>query len=630
MITIDFETVDPFITLGYGSGWVFKVNHASHDFKILGASIKIDNEATYYEANLEAIKQIVTTNKSLVMHNAAYDMGCIIALFDGKFDWSEYTIYDTMIMGKLHTQNLMSYSLSSLGEQFKLPVVKNSALLWDYAWDTGLYQQWVKDTRDINKSTRPSDNVLDQFCKTHMDLFPVDLVGTYANYDVDTTHELYKYLSKKLLDINLTTYSELLKLCIEMKQRGINLDLKAATKASKSLTEIIERKTQELFKICNLEFNVNSGKQIVMAFESIGITGFKVTDKGNKSIGDGWLEEQTHPACKLLADIRKITKIKLNFIDKLLKYQEMTGCKGSPYGILYPSFHVLGATKTGRFTSGAYKAGSMEVNMQQIPARDPELGPICRSIFVAPPGEKWITADYSNQEQRLQVHFAAKLKLEGASLVSAEWNNDPNMDYHAQVAKMVGFTCESKCMDCQQCNLGRRYAKTINLGLSYGMGTAKLCHQLGLPTTFWKAPSGLNVEVAGEEGKRLLGQYHTLFPFMRGLQETASSELSRRGCVTTIGGRRLEAEPVYVDPKCRKGLSKLIQGSAADQIIKALINCYKAGLVLRATIHDEICITSCNPDKDVLLLQEAMTNTYPTLVPMVADIGVGDSWGDSK
>lgn len=630
MLVIDFETVDPFITWGYGSGWVFSANYGNTEFKILGASIKIDNEDTYYETDHEKIKDIVLGNKFMVMHNAAYDMGCIVALFGGVFDWTDYMIYDTMVMGKLHTQNLLSYSLSSLGEKFNLPVVKNSALLWDYAWDTGLYQQWVKDTRDINKSTRPSDNVMDQFCKTHMDLFPVELVGQYANYDVDTTYHLYNYLAKQLMYINLSTYSDLLKITIGMKQRGIYLDIQAAKKASHKLEDLVKEKTKELYQLCNIEFNLNSVKQIVLAFENIGISGFPVTDKGNKSIGDGWLAEQTHPACVLLSAIRKTKKIKESFIDKLIEYQGMTGCEDKDIGIIYPSFHVLGATKTGRFTSGAYKAGSKEVNMQQIPARDPVLGPLCRSIFIAPAGEKWITADYSNQEQRLQVHFAAKWKLEGADLVCAEWNKDPHMDYHSKVAEMVGFLCDTACGDCTKCGQGRKYAKTINLGLSYGMGSGKLCTQLGLPTAWWKAPSGLNVEVAGEEGKLVLQQYHTMFPFMKKLQDTAASELIRRKYIQTIGGRYLESEFTYIDPKGRKGLSKLVQGSAADQIMKALINCQKAGLTLRATIHDEICITSCNPDTDVLLLEEAMTNTYPTLVPMVAEIGVGDNWGDSK
>jgi len=632
MLTIDFETVDPYITLGFGAGWVFALNHGKEDFKLLGASIKESaNHETVYVTDLEHLKDVVLDHHELVMHNAAYDVGCLMVLFkdDPRFVLRDYTIYDTMIMAKLHNQDFFSYSLANLGTQFELPVVKNSSLLWDYAWDTGIYQAHIKETRDINKHTRPTDSVMDKFCKTHMDLFPVDLVGMYANYDVDATHSLYQYLIPHLEEVDLEIYSDLIKLCIEVKARGINIDLAAAKSAHEKLGNIIEEKTKQLFNVCKVEFNTNSVQQVISAFKKIGITGFNITSKGNESIGDGWLEEQTHPACVLLTEVRKITKIRDSFVAKAIDYQEMTGLADKDVGIIYPSFHVLGATKTGRFTSGAYSAGSYEMNMQQIPARDPVLGPICRSLFIPPEGKVWITADYSNQEQRLQVHYASSWRLKGVEEVVLAWNQDHDMDYHSKVASMVGFLCSKECGECKKCKQGRTYAKTINLGLSYGMGGGKLCTSLGLPTEYWKTPDGNNVLVAGKEGKALLDQYHSMFPFMKKLQDSASSMLNNRGFVETIGGRRLNKEPVG-DPKGRKGLSKLIQGSAADQVMKALQNAYKAGLEVRATVHDEICLTSKDSDKDVKLLQECMTNTYETHVPMVADIGIGKSWAETK
>ena len=242
-------------------------------------------------------------------------------------------------------------------------------------------------------------------------------------------------------------------------------------------------------------------------------------------------------------------------------------------------------------------------NMQQIPSRDPVFGPMCRSMFIPEEGETWYAIDFSNQEGRLQVHYANRLKCEGASLIAAEFNKDPNLDMHQMVADMVG--------------IGRREAKAINLGVSYGMGVSKLADQLGVDV---------------KKAKIILDKYNTLAPYLHELNKKCMKVMQDRKAIKTIGGRYSAIDPtMIIDGRTvsfeYKALNKLIQGSAADMTIQCMIDAYKEGLPVLLVVHDELVMSGTK--EQALRLKEVMESCLDLDIPIVADLGEGENWNEA-
>jgi DNA polymerase I-like protein with 3'-5' exonuclease and polymerase domains len=156
-------------------------------------------------------------------------------------------------------------------------------------------------------------------------------------------------------------------------------------------------------------------------------------------------------------------------------------------------------------------------NLQQIPARDPELGPLIRSLFLPEEDEQWAAIDFSQQEPRILVHYAhvygksRNLELNGVSEFVDGYRENPDMDFHTMVAEMAG--------------IGRKQAKVINLGMMYGMGVNKLSEQLDIPV---------------DEAKTIIRQYHSRVPFVKGLMTGVQNRLndqSSSGSIRSIPTR---------------------------------------------------------------------------------------------
>ena len=262
-------------------------------------------------------------------------------------------------------------------------------------------------------------------------------------------------------------------------------------------------------------------------------------------------------------------------------------------------------------------------NLQQIPSRNKILGPLIRSIFIPEEGTQWGSFDYSQQEPRLVVHFASLTHggLIGADEFVEAYQNNPNTDFHQIAAEMAG--------------IDRKTAKTINLGLTYGMGKGKLGRQLGL---------------GKEDAEQLFLTYHSRVPFVKQLTEQAMKTAGDNGFVRTILGRKCrfntwepnmfrvgptkalsrdEAEKEYGRNIKRawtyKALNKLIQGSAADQTKKAMLNLYKEGYTPHIQVHDELNLSIT--EDQVKPIKEIMENCIELKVPSKVDEAKGDSWG---
>ena len=321
------------------------------------------------------------------------------------------------------------------------------------------------------------------------------------------------------------------------------------------------------------------------------------------------------PLGALVIKAREINKAHPTFIDTILKHQY----RGRIHADINPIRSDQGGTVTGRFSYS-------NPNLQQIPARNKDLGPMIRSLFIPEKDHKWGCFDYSQQEPRLVVHYAATTEpicFDNSVSSIVDKFKDNSVDFHQTVADMA--------------NISRTQAKTINLGLFYGMGKAKLQAELGLNTK--------------DEAEDLFNQYHQNVPFVRDLMNYTSKTAQTSGSIGTLLGRRCrfnkwepaqfgmhkpmeyeEAERTYGRGRIRraftyKALNKLIQGSAADMTKKAMVDLYNEGVVPHIQIHDELDI-SVESDDAAKKIIDIMENAVSLEVPNKVDYESGKTWGD--
>jgi len=324
-----------------------------------------------------------------------------------------------------------------------------------------------------------------------------------------------------------------------------------------------------------------------------------------------WLENHDHKLPLAIAQARKLNKARTTFIDKMIMGHLVDG---RIHAELHPLRSDSGGTVTGRFSGS-------NPNLQQVPARDPMIGSLIRSLFIPEEGKHWGCFDYSQQEPRLTVHYSVLTQQDGAEEAAKEYE-DKNADFHQIVADMA--------------NISRKEAKTINLGLSYGMGKDKLVEQLG---------------ISKEEAELLFDQYHERVPFIRGLRDSASRMGANRGYVKTLLGRKCRFNlyepfderktPLPLDQATEeyggrlkrsytyKAMNRLIQGSAADMTKKAMLDLYEEGVLAHTQVHDELNI-SVTDKKEVEKISEIMRDCVELKVPNIVDAEIGSSWGDVK
>ena len=594
-LAVDLETYDPNL-INRGPGW------ATGDGYIVGIAISTDKWSGYLPirhengGNLEEeivlrwLKRTFENHKgTMVFHNALYDVGWL------KREGVELTcpLRDTMFAAPLFDENRWSYSLNNLGMDF-LAESKDETLLETAAKAWG-----------VNP-------------KGGMWALPAKYVGPYAEQDAVLTLKLWKIFKKRIEIEGLQTIydleCDLIPLLIEMRWRGVRIDTDRAEQTSEQLS----KKEQQLLVEIKRRFGVNvdiwASASIQKAFDNNNLW-YPHTEKGAPSFQGPWLESHEHDLPKMIVEARRINKARTTFIEgAILEY--------SHHGRIHAEAHPLkndgGGTVTGRFSYS-------NPNLQQVPARDPEIGKMIRSLFIPEEGATWGAFDYSQQEPRITVHYASLLGLEGATDAVKAYSTE-GADFHQIVADMAGIP--------------RKQAKNINLGLTYGMGQQKLIRELGLEP---------------DEALKLLETYHRRVPFIRGLQSRCTRIAEQRGCITTLGGRKChfdlwesvgylhdekqsplplqEAKDKYGDNLKRsftyKALNKLIQGSAADMTKLAMRDLWKEGLVPHIQIHDELDYSVFNKEQAEIVI-DRMVNCVEMRVPLVVDYESGSNWGEAE
>jgi DNA polymerase I-like protein with 3'-5' exonuclease and polymerase domains len=497
-------------------------------------------------------------------------------------------------MSSLIDENRLSYTLNSISFEF-LGEVKDEKALIEAA------QSWGIDP------------------KSEMYKLPAMYVGNYAEKDAKLTLELFKVLSREIQKQNLQNIfdieTQLFPCLTDMKFKGVRID----TEKAKLLKQQLTNKEQEiLLKVkqeTGIEPQIWAARSIATIFDKLGLP-YERTEKSlAPSFTKNFLQEHKHPIVQMIAKAREINKAHTTFIDTILKFTH----KGRIHADINPIRSDQGGTVTGRFSYA-------NPNLQQIPARNKELGPMIRSLFLPEVDHKWGCFDYSQQEPRLVVHYAATTEPicfdESVTKIVEEFKND-SVDFHKTVAMMA--------------NISRDQAKTINLGLFYGMGKAKLQAELGLNSK--------------EEAENLFNQYHTNVPFVKELMNKTSAHAQSSGSIGTLLGRRCrfnkwepatfgmhtamsfeEAERTYGRGRIRramtyKALNKLIQGSAADMTKKAMLDLYNEGIVPHIQIHDELDISVID-DNQAKKIVEIMEGAVTLAIPNKVDYESGETWGD--
>ena len=588
-IAIDLETKDPDL-IKMGSGSVVGKGD------VVGVAVAVPGWSGYYpiahegggnmdrKKVLKWFQGVLDTPADKIFHNAMYDVCWIQAIglsVSGK-------IIDTMIASALVDENQMRYDLNNCSKRYT-GKTKNESDLYQAAKD------WGVDA------------------KAEMYKLPAIYVGAYAEKDAELTLELWQELKKEILhqDINsiFDLETELFPCLVAMKFRGVRVDVQKAHTLKQQLSSQEDKLIQEVKKETGIDTQIWAARSIAQVFDKLKLNYDRTEKTSAPSFTKNFLQNHPHPLVKRIAQAREINKAHTTFIDTILKHSH----KGRIHAEINQLRSDNGGTVTGRFSYS-------NPNLQQIPARNKDLGPAIRSLFIPEEGMSWGCFDYSQQEPRLVVHYAALQNLYGVGEVLDAYR-DGDADFHDIVADMA--------------EIPRSQAKTINLGLFYGMGKNKLQAELG---------------VSKDKADSLFRQYHNKVPFVKQLMDNVMNRAQNSGKIRTLLGRLcrfhlwepnqfgihkalphdaalLEHGPGIKRAYTYKALNRLIQGSAADMTKKAMVELHKEGITPHIQVHDELDISvSDNADK----IKEIMESAVELEVPNKVDYESGPNWGTIK
>ena len=643
-VAVDIETWDPGLkTKGLGAvrgeGFItgvavatgkdtayFPLNHSDIDPE------KIDQDQIWKVLNDRIFQNEKITK---VFHNAMYDV-CWIRAVTGKM--MKGRLVDTMIAASVIDENRFKYSLDSLSK--------------DYLNDT-------KYKYDLQNKTLEWSGGMVKDPMSNMHKLPASIVKDYAKQDVDLTLKLWNLFNKKLDEVLYTRVNEdgskeektcrqifeletkLFPCLVDMKFKGVKIDVKKATAFGKHLTKRRDQVVQAIKNKTGVKIDLWASASIKVLLEKLDIKDYKVTPKSKMpQLPKDYLKTHKNKCLRMIAKAREYDKTVNTFIDGLLGYVH----KGRIHADINQIRSDQGGTVTGRFSMS-------NPNLQQIPSKG-FIGRKMRELFTPEDGCVWGSFDYSQQEPRIVVHYAIKLGLPGTTDLKNEFDKE-DADFHQIVADMA--------------KISRTQAKTINLGLFYGMGKLKLQAELGLDRM---------------GAKKLFDEYHAKVPFVRQLSQDLIEFASDNRLLFTLHDRfcrfdkfestdkhwnnetnRFDPVPLYTEEKAKqayqaevtekykddkipsdymkhfdrhyvpaftyKALNRLIQGGAADMTKKAMVDLYEKGILPQIQIHDELCL-SIKDDKQAMEVKQTMERAIPLEVNNKTNYKHGKNWGTIK
>ena len=594
-IAIDLETRDEGLNNKLGAGWALGKG------EIVGFAVAVEGWKGYFpfahlgggnmipEQVKKYMKDVCALPSTKIFHNAQYDVGWLEASgikVNGP-------IVDTMIAAALIDENRFSYSLNTLSVDY-LNEIKAETELREAAAAHGIDP------------------------KAEMWKLPAEHVGYYAEQDAELTLKLWQRFKQEIATQSLTTVWEmeqqLLPILIKMRQRGVRVQVERAEELQKEMMIQEKEILQAIKKESGIEVDIWASRQIAKAFDKLKLDYPRTEKTKEPSFTQNWLINNKNKIAQLIVSAREINKFHGTFLSSIMRYQ----VDGRIHGEINQLRGDNGGTVSGRLSMS-------NPNLQQVPARNKDFGPKIRSLFVPEEGYKWGSFDYSQQEPRMTVHYAASIGdgYEGSNELVEAYQN-ASADFHQTVADLVGIE--------------RTQAKTIGLGLMYGMGKNKLAISLG---------------VTKDEADELIIKYNKKVPFIKKLSDRCKYAADEKGVIRTKKGRKcrfdlwetrdfgLHIAEKYEDAVAKygkdnikraytyKALNRLIQGSSADQTKQSMLDCYNAGHLPMLQIHDELCF-NVKDDNHAQKIKNIMQESIKFKVPSVVEYGLGESWGDAK
>ena len=639
-VAIDIETYDPNLKTK-GSGAIRK------DGFVCGIAVATENETAYFPLRhsdtdiaydrINKIWQVLNDkifqNKNItkVFHNAMYDV-CWIRAVTGKM--IKGRIVDTMIAASVIDENRFRYSLDALSKD---------------------YLNEEKYKYDLQQKTLEWSGGMVKDPMSNMHKLPASIVKEYAKQDVNLTYKLWKLFDKKIDEVLYTKDDGEQKTCrqifeletklficlVDMKFKGVRIDRSKAILFGRHLKKRRDQIIKAIENKTSIRIDIWAAASIKKLLDYLNIKDYKVTPKSKMpQLPKDYLRTHSNKCLRMIAKAREYDKAVNTFIDGLLEYVY----EGRIHADINQIRSDTGGTVTGRFSMS-------NPNLQQIPAKG-YIGKKMRELFIPEEGQQWASFDYSQQEPRIVVHYALKLELPGTDKLEEEFNKE-DADFHQIVADMA--------------NISRTQAKTINLGLFYGMGKLKLQRELGLDSN---------------RAKELFNEYHNKVPFVRRLSQELIKFAKENKLLFTLYDRfcrfnkwettnkewnpetnRFTEVPLYTEHEAKeaykaemlekykenkidpnymdyferyytpaftyKALNRLIQGSAADMTKKAMVDLYEKGIIPHIQIHDELCI-SVNNDYTANIIQNVMETTIPLEISNKVNCKKGENWGTIK
>jgi DNA polymerase I-like protein with 3'-5' exonuclease and polymerase domains len=566
--------------------------------KIVGISVAVEGWSAYYPIAHEGggnmdkklvlnwLQDLFKQDSTFIFHNAMYD----ICWLRSSGIIPPVKIVDTMIAASLVNENRWSFRLDALAREYA-GIGKDEAVLQAAAREYG-----IDAKKDMWK-------------------LPSMFVGQYAERDAESTLKLWHRMKVELSDQDLWTIfdteTRLFPCLVDMRFKGVRVDVEKADKIKKELMDKENKIINKIKDLTGVSVELWAASSIAKVFDALKLPYDRTEKTGAPSFTKNFLSNHPNEIAQGISYAREINKAHTTFIDTIVKHSH----KGRIHADINQIRSDQGGTVTGRFSMS-------NPNLQQIPVRHKELGPLIRSLFIPEENHKWGVFDYSQQEPRILIHYAKLQRLDGINEIAQAYESG-EADFHSAVAKMAGIE--------------RSQAKTINLGLMYGMGKNKLMAELGLMK---------------EAAEKLIAQYHAKAPFIKQLMQAVSRRADESGRIRTLGGRvchfdlwepttfgagfpKTHAEalkeygPGIKRAGTYKALNRLIQGSAADMTKLSIIALSENGIVPHIQIHDELDV-SVEHSEQAKQIVEIMESAIKLEIPNKVDYECGNSWGSIK
>ena len=492
----------------------------------------------------------------------------------------------------------------------------DDTMLISYVLDAGtgshgmdpLSERWLGHTPIAYKDVAGSGKSAVTF-----DMVDIDRATAYAAEDADVTLRLWQVLKPRLAAEGLMSVYErlerpLIDVLARMEERGISVDRQVLSRLSGDLAQAAAAYEDEIYELAGEKFTIGSPKQLGdILFGKMGLPGASKTKTGQWSTSAQVLEDlaaEGHPLPRKIVDWRQLTKLKSTYTDALPGFI-------NPETKRVHTCYAMASTSTGRLSSS-------DPNLQNIPVRTAE-GRKIRTAFIAEPGNKLISADYSQIELRVLAHVADIPQLKQAFA--------DGIDIHAMTAsEMFGVPVEGMPSEV------RRRAKAINFGIIYGISAFGLANQLSIPR---------------EEAGQYIRTYFERFPGIKDYMEATKAFAREHGYVETIFGRRAHYPDIRAsNPQIRAfneraAINAPIQGSAADIIRRAMIRMEdalsqeKLAARMLLQVHDELIfeVPDNEVEKTIPVVRHVMENAaMPAVslaVPLHVDARAAHNWDEA-